>query len=101
MIGVSRNFSDYSRSDLIKALRDYESAMAIESDEQKRLRYDLPIHQVELEIQNRDLLETQAALEDARDRYSNLYDLVPVGYLSLDKVGQIVQLNLKACEIIG
>ncbi len=94
-------YRDFGRDDLIRALRDYEAASLGSEDEKKRLLYDLPLHQIELEIQNRDLRETQTALEEVRDRYAELYDFAPVGYLSLDPSGMIRKLNLTACAMLG
>lgn len=91
----------FAREDLVRSLQGIESAIAGSESEQKRLLYDLPLHQVELEIQNRDLIELQAELEGARDRYAELYDFAPVGYLSLDASGMIRNLNLTACRMLG
>ena len=37
-----------------------------------------------LELQNEQLSETRAELEQSHHRYADLYDLAPVGYLTLD-----------------
>jgi signal transduction histidine kinase/ActR/RegA family two-component response regulator len=63
-----------------------------------RLLYELPLHQVELEIQNRDLREAQQALEETRNRYAELYDFAPVGYVTLTRNGVICDLNLTAAS---
>lgn len=94
-------YQNFSREDLIRALHDYEAASTGSEDEKKRLLYDLPLHQIELEIQNRDLCEAQRELEEARDRYAELYDFAPIGYLSLDKSGVIRSLNLTASAMLG
>ena len=44
------------------------------------LRHTLEVQQVELEMQNEELIQSQAALETSRLRYFDLYDLAPVGY---------------------
>lgn len=46
-------------------------------------------------------MESQALLESVRDRYLDLYDLAPVGYATLDPDGLILELNLKAAELLG
>lgn len=98
---MGRQFTYYSRDDLIRVLQDYEKALAGNEDERTRLLYELPLHQVELEMQNRELVEAQHAIEIARDRYSDLYDFAPVGYLSLEKNGVIQNINLTGCAMLG
>jgi PAS domain S-box-containing protein len=48
-----------------------------------------------------DLLRTQVELEVARDRYVDLYDFSPVGHLTLDAHGKIVEANLRAGTLLG
>ncbi len=60
---------------------------------QSRTEHELRVYQVELEMQNQQLRETQIELQQALERYSNLYHQSPVGYLSLDGKGRICELN--------
>lgn len=60
----------------------------------ERLKLELSTHQVELETQNEELRASQVSIEEARDRYSDLYDFAPVSYVTLDKQGCIQEVNL-------
>ncbi len=70
-------------------------------DEWKRLVHELQVHQVELEMQNRELQEAQQALEVSRNRFVDLYDFAPVGYLTLDEKGCILEINLSGSAMLG
>ncbi len=65
------------------------------------LIHELQVHQVELEMQNEELREAQAVIENSQKRFSDLYDFAPVGYLTLDNEGKIIEANLKTAEILG
>jgi PAS domain S-box-containing protein len=73
----------------------------ISPEEAQFLLQELQIHQVELEMQNEHLGQTQAELETALTRYTDLYDFAPVAYLTLDNRGWVLQANLTAARLLG
>ena len=65
------------------------------------LIHDLQVHQIELEMRNEDLLQVQMELADAHDRYLDLYEYAPVGYLTVDERFVVQQANLTAATMLG
>jgi PAS domain S-box-containing protein len=62
---------------------------------------ELQVHQLELEIQNRELRATQQQLAHSRIRYADLYDFSPIGYASLDKDGRLAEINITGGKLLG
>lgn len=73
----------------------------LSTDEMRQLVHDLETHQIELELQNEELRRTHAALAESRDRLTELYDFAPVGYLTLDAGGIVVEANLTVAAMLG
>jgi PAS domain S-box-containing protein len=69
--------------------------------ELQRLVHELQVHQIELEMQNEELRQTQVEKEQLLDRYQDLYDGAPVGFVTLDENGIILQANRTAGQLLG
>ena len=86
--------------ELLTKQKSKVSSHSSESDILK-LNHELAVHQIELEIQNSELLKTKENLEVAVEKYTDLYDFAPTGYLTLSKEGQIIGMNLSASKMLG
>jgi len=72
-----------------------------DSEDVDKVIYELRVHQIELEMQNEELRETQLKLEDSRHKYLDLYNYAPVGYFTLNKDGIILDVNLAGALLLG
>ncbi len=97
-----KNYEEMNRAELQEELGKLRAAGSAKvAGDLERLVQELRIHQVELEMQNRELREAQEELEFSRHRYADLYDFAPVGYVTLDDAGVITDANITAAVLLG
>lgn len=67
----------------------------------QQVLYELRVHQIELEMQNEELIRSQAELDTSQARYFDFYDMAPVGYCTVSASGLILQANLTTAALFG
>ncbi len=84
----------------LKGQRIKDSAPLSAIDANRQL-HELQVHQIELEMQNEELRNAQAQIEEGLARFTDLYDFSPVGYFTLERGGGIARTNLTGAHLLG
>ncbi len=101
--------SEHER-DEAKSLREKAEASAarrgleapkLSSEQTGKLVHELQVHQIELEIQNEELRRVMEELEQSRNQFSLLFHQAPIGYLVLNDVGLIHEVNETFCRMVS
>lgn len=73
---------------------------AVDGPDKERLLHELHVRQLELEIQNENLVQTNAKLELSKTeiqrglkRYADLYELAPLAFFTLAPDGELIKTN--------
>ncbi|TXI18605.1 MAG: hypothetical protein E6Q62_06180 [Nitrosomonas sp.] len=66
----------------------------------KYRRFDDHAIRNKMELLSDQLQTQQLELEESRNRYADLYDHAPVGYLTVDKAGNILSINLTGASLL-
>jgi PAS domain S-box-containing protein len=72
----------------------------LSSDDMQTLIYELQIHQIELEMQNDELRKAHEIIENSQKRYTDLYNYSPIGYLTTNIDGVVVEVNTTALKLL-
>jgi PAS domain-containing protein len=78
-----------------------KKADEIKDADVNKLLHELQVHQIELEMQNEELRQAYKTAETALKKYTMLFDLTPMGYLTLDPDGTICDLNFTGADMLG
>ena len=98
--------------------KDLDSTLSIRDDAEKKparspksapdfgglveisLVHELQAHQVELDAQAEELIKSKLVLEESREKYINLYEFAPVGYLALSSKALVEEVNLSGATLM-
>jgi PAS domain S-box-containing protein len=59
------------------------------------------VHQIELEMQTKELMLARSAAQVVTEKYTELFDFAPPGYFTLSAAGKIIELNLTGAKMLG
>jgi PAS domain S-box-containing protein len=88
-----------TRAELIEFVRELQSKETEQA--LRRTILELQVYREEVRQQNEELIATQRDLEWSRNRYVELYDSAPIGYVTLDLSGIITEINLTGAQMLG
>lgn len=74
---------------------------SLTTDDALRLVHELEVHRIELEMQNLELRRSREEVESTLEKFTDLYDFSPVGYLTLNRDGAIRAVNLTGACLMG
>jgi len=97
-------------ADTIRAMRDdaekqlecsQKITLEMKGEIPAELIHELQVHQIELETQAEELRRAHLALEESREKYLDLYEFAPLGYLTLNDKALITEVNLNGATLLG
>jgi PAS domain S-box-containing protein len=84
-----------------ETVREHGCSAGLSEADVRALCHELEVHQVELEMQNEELQRVQAELVASESKYKDLYEFAPIGYLTLNGSGRVLEANLTAASLLG
>ena len=103
---MKRKYTNITRTALIKKINELEAEKKkrekeFSSVEIEELHHQLHLKEIQIENQKFELLDKQIQLEVSRDKYADLYDFAPNGYIILNTSGIIEDINLTGVSMLG
>lgn len=86
---------------LKKLLPGEADSSSISPEDVQRTIHELQVHEIELQMQNEELRRAELELGADRDKYMDLFDFAPVGYLTLTLDGRIIEANKAGASLLG
>jgi len=81
--------------------KQLKADLQLSESEMQKLVHELGVHQIELELQNKELTLAKEKAEVASKKYVELYDAAPSGYFTLTKSGEIIETNFSGASLLG
>jgi len=100
LLAITRDITERKQAEEVLREKSRDDLKAT-SESLQKTEADLHLHQTELEMQNEELRQAQANLERSRERYFELYDLAPAGYLTISRKGLVLNANFTAATLLG
>jgi PAS domain-containing protein len=97
---AARKGSPAGITDALSALYTLATSPQTASDA-LALLHELQVHQVELDLQAQELIDSRAELESELRRLGELYDLQPVGCFTIDALLVVRELNTTGAAMLG
>ena len=86
---------------LEKAAQSLEGIETLSPEEIRQRFHELQVHQIRLEMQNEELRRTLVELDAVLGRYLDIYNLAPVGFMTISEKGLILEANPTAATLLG
>jgi PAS domain S-box-containing protein len=96
---IRHDITDKIKSE--RKIRQQQEELALRNQKLQVQNEELREAAARLLEKNEKLQETQRQLQQAHDKYNNLFQYAPVGYVTLDAGGVILEVNRSALEMLG
>ncbi len=97
-MGIKCSLRDDAEEQLARSVK---RSADLKEQPPEKLIHELQVHQIELETQAEELRKAHLALEESRDKYLDLYEFAPLGYLTLSDKALITDVNLTGATLLG
>ncbi|MBN2705201.1 MAG: PAS domain-containing protein, partial [Deltaproteobacteria bacterium] len=98
------NYLKFSRAQLLSEIETLKAQLRTSEEKANDHQFvveNLSLHQEELRMQNEQLKESRQNLEAVRQKYIDLYEFAPIGYITLSDKCLITELNQTFANLIG
>jgi hypothetical protein len=89
------------KAEALLKMKPSKADSSLSAIESVKLIHELRVHQIELELQNKELILARSNFQELAERYTELYDLAPSGYFTLSMEGEVLNLNLCGAQMLG
>lgn len=88
------------KAEELHRIKESKYSAKLSEVETLKLIHELEVHQIELEMQKEELMIAKDNVENALQKYSDLYDFAPSGYFTLTNSGKVLELNLAGSQLL-
>ena len=90
------------RQNALELLSEYQQKIpAVFDDKMRKLFLEMEINRDELELQNEESTKRQPGVRELYLKFRQLYELAPIGYLTLDRDDCIIEINKRAAQMLS